>query len=153
MASLVMENRSQAMRRMASSRSRRSRLSGVDHTSSWRISCVSISPLPSVSYHALTEHSIWCIYFVSAMQQNMSFNLSPYVTSEFYAHSLTAATGIMSSIIGGLWQLPLAKILDIWGRPQGFALMVCSLTIGLIMMAACQNVQTYAAAQVFYWVG
>jgi hypothetical protein len=87
------------------------------------------------------------------MQQGMSFGLSPYVTSAFNAHSLTAATSIMSSIIGGLFKLPLAKILDIWGRPQGFALMVLSLTIGLIMMAGCNNVKTYAAAQVFYWVG
>ncbi|KAK3117031.1 MFS siderochrome iron transporter 1 [Teratosphaeriaceae sp. CCFEE 6253] len=78
---------------------------------------------------------IWIIYFVNSMQQGMTNSLTPYVTSSFQEHSLTAATSIMSSIIGGLSKLPLAKILDIWGRPQGFALM------------------TYAAAQVFYWVG
>lgn len=60
---------------------------------------------------------------------------------------------IMSNIIGGLIKLPLAKVLDIWGRPQGFLIMVGALTIGLVMMAACNNVKTYAAAQVFYWVG
>jgi len=87
------------------------------------------------------------------MQQGMAGSLSPYVTSSFALHSLTAATSIMSSIIGGLTKLPLAKILDIWGRPQGYAVMVLFLTIGLIMMAGCNNVQTYAAAQVFYWVG
>lgn len=59
----------------------------------------------------------------------------------------------MSNLLGGLLKLPLAKVLDIWGRPQGFAFSTFLLTIGLIMMAACQNVQTYAAAQVFYWVG
>jgi hypothetical protein len=59
----------------------------------------------------------------------------------------------MSSIIGGLVKLPLAKVLDIWGRPQGYALMAFFLTMGLVMMAACKNVETYAAAQVFYWVG
>lgn len=37
--------------------------------------------------------------------------------------------------------------------------MVCSIDAqltyetGLILMAACRNVETYAAAQVFYWVG
>ena len=87
------------------------------------------------------------------MQQQIGFSFTPYVTSSFALHSLTATTGVMSSIIGGLVKLPLAKILDIWGRPQGFALMVFCLTIGLIMMAGCQNVETYAAAQVFYWVG
>lgn len=96
---------------------------------------------------------IWIIYFVDTMQQGMTNSLSPYVTSSFYQHSLTATTSIMSSIIGGLFKLPLAKILDIWGRPQGLAAMTFLLTIGLIMMAGCRNVETYAAAQVFYWVG
>lgn len=87
------------------------------------------------------------------MQQSATGSLSAYVTSSFYEHSLTATTGIMSSLIGGLWSLPLAKILDLWGRPQAFLLMLTIATLGLIMMAACNNVATYAAAQVFYWVG
>ncbi|EXJ68536.1 uncharacterized protein A1O5_08329 [Cladophialophora psammophila CBS 110553] len=96
---------------------------------------------------------IFLIYFVDSLQQQLTSVLTPYVTSDFRLHSLTATTGILSQIIGGLSKLPLAKILDIWGRPQGFILMVALLTIGLVMMAACQNVETYAAAQVFYWVG
>jgi len=87
------------------------------------------------------------------MQQGMSGSLTPYVTSSFQRHSLTATTGIFSSLIGGLIKLPLAKVLDIFGRPQGFFVCMWIMVIGLIMMAACQNVETYAAAQVFYWVG
>lgn len=87
------------------------------------------------------------------MQQGTTGLLTPYVTSDFQLHSLTAATSIFSSIIGGLTKLPLAKLIDIWGRPHGFILMVGIQTLGLIMMAACNNVETYAAAQVFYWVG
>ncbi len=60
---------------------------------------------------------------------------------------------VMSSIIGGVLKLPLAKILDIFGRPQGFAIMASFLVVGLVLMAACNNVQTYAAAQIFYWIG
>ncbi|CAG8975881.1 hypothetical protein HYALB_00006497 [Hymenoscyphus albidus] len=96
---------------------------------------------------------LWIIYFVDAMNSGVTGALTPYVTSSFQRHSLTATTSIMSSIIGGLWKLPLAKILDLWGRPQGFLMMSMVLTLGLIMMAACNNVQTYAAAQVFYWTG
>lgn len=87
------------------------------------------------------------------MQQGMGSLLTPYVTSAFALHSLTATTGVMSGIIGGVSKLTLAKILDIWGRPQGFLFVVILMTIGLIMMAACNGVETYAAAQVFYWVG
>lgn len=80
-------------------------------------------------------------------------SLTAYVTSSFNQHSLIAATSVMSNIIGGLIKLPLAKVLDIWGRPHGYLLMIGFLTVGLIMMAGCNNVETYAAAQVFYWVG
>ncbi|KAK4166929.1 putative siderophore iron transporter [Cladorrhinum sp. PSN259] len=97
--------------------------------------------------------TIWLIYFVDAMQQNMANNLSPYVTSEFNSHSLTSAVNIFAYLIAGLSKIPLAKILDIWGRPHGFILMLICLTIGLAMMAGCNNVKTFAAAQVFYWVG
>ncbi|KAK0610030.1 major facilitator superfamily domain-containing protein [Bombardia bombarda] len=97
--------------------------------------------------------AIWFIYFVDAMQQSMSNSLLPFVTSSFYSHSLTPVVGILSSLIGGLFKLPLAKIIDIWGRPQGFCLMLFCLVIGLITMAACDGVKSYAAGQVFYWVG
>jgi hypothetical protein len=43
--------------------------------------------------------------------------------------------------------------MNVWGRPQAFCLGVASTTIGLIMMAACKNVETYCAAQVFFYVG
>jgi hypothetical protein len=59
----------------------------------------------------------------------------------------------MASIIGGLAKIPLAKILDTWGRPQGMSLMLFVWVMGYIMMATCKNVQTYAAAQVFSSTG
>lgn len=96
---------------------------------------------------------MWIVTFVDAMQQGASFSLAAYVTSSFQQHSLTAYTGVMSGIIGGVLKLPLAKILDIFGRPQGYGIMIAFLTVGLILMAACNNVQTYAAAQIFYWIG
>jgi hypothetical protein len=87
------------------------------------------------------------------MEELVIRSLTPYVTSSFSLHSLTAATTIMASIIGGLTKIPLAKILDTWGRPQGMALMLFVWVMGYIMMASCKNVQTYAAAQVFSSTG
>ncbi|EGX91445.1 siderophore iron transporter [Cordyceps militaris CM01] len=107
----------------------------------------------SPSHIYLAWGFIWLVYFVDSMHSSMGFSLTAYVTSSFSKHGLTATTGVFSQLIGALIKLPLAKILDIWGRPQGVALTVFFMVIGLIMMAACQNVETYAAAQVFYWVG
>ncbi|KAI0113572.1 siderophore iron transporter mirB [Nemania sp. FL0031] len=96
---------------------------------------------------------IWLVYFVDSIQQGMGSLLTPYVTSAFQEHSLTATTNVAANIIGGVSKLALAKILDVWGRPQGYLLTMCFMVLGLVLMAACNNVQTYAAAQIFYWVG
>lgn len=91
--------------------------------------------------------------FVEGMLSGTTGALSPYVTSAFALHSLTPTVGILSSVIGGVTNLTLAKILDVFGRPQGYLCSVIIATIGLIMMAACNTVEAYAAAQVFYTVG
>ncbi|ESZ99000.1 hypothetical protein SBOR_0658 [Sclerotinia borealis F-4128] len=96
---------------------------------------------------------IFLVFFVISLQQQIQNNLSYYVTSSFALLPLTGTTGIVSSIIGGVFRLPIAKFIDLVGRAEGFAIMTVFATIGLIMMAACRNVETYAAAQVFYWLG
>ncbi|RDW67667.1 hypothetical protein BP6252_09063 [Coleophoma cylindrospora] len=96
---------------------------------------------------------IWIVNFIQAFSSGITSTLTPYVTSAFEEHSLTATTSILSGLIGGLVKLPYAKFMDIFGRPQGLCLMLTSVVMGLIMMAACKNVQTYCAAQVFYYVG
>ncbi|KAL8951288.1 MAG: hypothetical protein Q9222_002726 [Ikaeria aurantiellina] len=96
---------------------------------------------------------IWLTYFVEGMLSGTNTALAPYVTSAFAEHSLTPTVGILSAVIGGVTNLTIAKMLDVFGRPQGYLFCICLATIGLIMMAACNNVEAYAAAQVFYTVG
>ncbi|KAJ0109240.1 hypothetical protein J7T55_009571 [Diaporthe amygdali] len=96
---------------------------------------------------------IWLVNFVSVFTSGVAGTFTVYVTSDFSAHSLTATTTILSSLMAGLIKLPYAKFIDNFGRPQGFCLAVGSMTIGLAMMAACRNVETYCAAQVFYAMG
>ncbi|GAB1206401.1 hypothetical protein APSETT445_005088 [Aspergillus pseudonomiae] len=59
----------------------------------------------------------------------------------------------MSTILGGSSKLTLAKIIDIWGRVEGFLFMLLIVVIGLIMKATCKNIETYVAAHTLYWVG
>ncbi|KAL6171436.1 hypothetical protein ACJQWK_02454 [Exserohilum turcicum] len=96
---------------------------------------------------------IWFVYFVQGIVVGVSNALIPYVTSSFAAHSLIPTTGVLSQVIGGVSNLCIAKILDIFGRPHGFLLCVSIATIGLIMAAGCNGVEAYAASQVFYTVG
>ncbi|PZD22258.1 hypothetical protein A1F97_11217, partial [Pyrenophora tritici-repentis] len=96
---------------------------------------------------------LWIIFFVETTLSGVTGALSPYVTSAFALHSLTPTVGILSSVIGGVTNLTIAKILDVFGRPQGFIFCVCLGTMGLIMMAACNGVEAYAAAMIFHTVG
>ncbi|KAM3081142.1 hypothetical protein ACMFMF_003058, partial [Clarireedia jacksonii] len=48
---------------------------------------------------------------------------------------------------------PMAKIADVFGRLEAFSLCVLLLVVGYIQQATSSNVQTYAAAQVFYSAG
>ncbi|KIM94080.1 hypothetical protein OIDMADRAFT_136373 [Oidiodendron maius Zn] len=90
---------------------------------------------------------IWLTYFVQGLVSGVSGSLLPFVTSDFALHSLTPTTSILSSVIGGVTNLSIAKVLDIFGRPQGFLLCVVLCVLGLIMSASCNNVEAYAASQ------
>lgn len=85
--------------------------------------------------------------------QAVQSELVPYVTSAFNSHGLLSTTSIVSTIVGGVSKLTIAKVIDIWGRAQGFAIMLLLIILGMIMKATCQNVETYAAAQTLFWVG
>lgn len=48
---------------------------------------------------------------------------------------------------------PAAKVADVFGRLESFCIAVVLYVVGYIQMAASQNIQTYAAAQIFYAAG
>jgi hypothetical protein len=96
---------------------------------------------------------IWFVYFVQGLVTGISGSVLPYVTSAFTEHSFTPTTGVMSAIIGGVTNLNITKVLDIFGRPQGYLLYIVLTTIGLIRPATCNNVEAYATSQVFYTIG
>jgi MFS family permease len=93
------------------------------------------------------------VTFCDQLLQAVQTNLTPYVTSEFSQHGLLATTSIVASVLGGVSNLAIAKIIDIWGRCEGFLAMLLLVVVGMIMKATCQNVETYAAAHTIYWVG
>ncbi|TPX13474.1 uncharacterized protein E0L32_006204 [Thyridium curvatum] len=96
---------------------------------------------------------IWLVYFVQGIVTGVSGALIPYVTSDFAAHSLIPTTSVVSQVIGGVTNLGIAKILDVFGRPHGFLMCALLATIGLVMAASCNGVEAYAASQVFYTIG
>ena len=91
---------------------------------------------------------MWLMYFVQALQSSLTANLSPYITSSFDGHSLLTVISIMTNIMTAACTMPIAKILNLWDRTVGFTLMLSISLVGLILMASCNNLATYCAAQV-----
>lgn len=91
---------------------------------------------------------MFLLYFVNAFQASILYNLVPFATSAFETHSLLTVIYIVSNSMTAALYIPLAKMLDLWGRAEGFLVMVAFATLGLIMMAACNSLTTFCVAQV-----
>ena len=97
----------------------------------------------------LTERSssIWLIFLANGFRLSILYSLTPFVTSDFQSHSLLTVIGIVSDAMTSAVYIPMAKLLDIWGRAEGFLLMVGFSTLGVILMAVSKNLATFCAAQ------
>ncbi|KKY14145.1 putative mfs siderophore iron [Phaeomoniella chlamydospora] len=97
--------------------------------------------------------NIWLLYFVNAFQSSILSNLLPFVTSAFETHSLLNVIYVVSDAMSAAIYIPLSKILDVWGRAEGFLFMTICATLGLVLMATCNGLATFCAAYVFYNIG
>ena len=88
------------------------------------------------------------LYFVNAFQSSILYSLIPYVTSDFESHSLLNVIYIVADAITAACFIAISKILDVWGRAEGFLIMTICATLGMVLMAACLNLQTFCAAYV-----
>ncbi|KAF9895316.1 hypothetical protein FE257_000220 [Aspergillus nanangensis] len=96
---------------------------------------------------------IWFLTLVNNMKSSVVLSLRPYATSSFFGHSLLTVITIVASSMAGAVYIPMAKALDLWGRAEGFLLMIVFCILGLVLLAASENIATYCAGQVFYSVG
>lgn len=61
--------------------------------------------------------------------------------------------GVVANIMSGCSKLTLAKFIDIFGRIEGFLLMLTVSVISLILKALCRDIEMYFAAHTLYWIG
>ncbi len=87
------------------------------------------------------------------MQSTILYSLIPFLTSDWESHSLLTTIYVISDSLSAAVYIPLSKILDMWGRAQGFLCMIACALLGLILMASCNNLPTFCAAYVFYNIG
>lgn len=91
--------------------------------------------------------------WATSLEAQTTTNLTIYATSAFSAHSLVATVLVVQGVVLSVVKPPMSKIADVFGRFEAFSLSVFIYVIGYIQQAAASNVETYAAAQIFYSAG
>ncbi|CAN8098833.1 unnamed protein product [Discula destructiva] len=96
---------------------------------------------------------IWVCFFMLALQQGMTntFNVRAY--ADFAAAPELTTAAVAASVVGGIIKLPIAKLLNLWGRAEAFLFFVGVYELGMIILASCTNTNGYAAGYVLYWIG
>ena len=85
---------------------------------------------------------------MNAFQSSILYDLIPYATSDISSHSLLNVVYIVANAVSASVFIPLAKIVDIWGRAEGFLLMIVFATLGLVVMAAANSLAALSAGYV-----
>ncbi|CAK7272398.1 Siderochrome iron transporter 2 [Sporothrix epigloea] len=96
---------------------------------------------------------IWVCFFMLALQMSVLTNVTYFAYSSFESAPEIATAYILTAVIGGVLKLPIAKVLNIWGRAEGFLFFVGVYLLGMIIIASCNGPNSYAAGYVLYWIG
>ncbi|KAH8702400.1 siderophore iron transporter [Talaromyces proteolyticus] len=96
---------------------------------------------------------IWLCFFVLSMQSSISNNMIYYAYANFASAPQISQAFIISTIVGGVLQLPIAKTLNLWGRAEGFLTFLVVFLLGLIVIASCNGPNGFAAGYTLYWIG
>lgn len=96
---------------------------------------------------------IWLCFFILAFQQSIQTAASFNAYSDFRTAPALTTAQILGSIIGGVLKLPIAKVLNIWGRAEGLLIFFGVYLIGIIVLASSSGPDSYAAGYVLYWIG
>ncbi|KAE8367891.1 major facilitator superfamily domain-containing protein [Aspergillus caelatus] len=96
---------------------------------------------------------IWVCFFMMALQSALSSTVMLAAYADFQQAPQVATSNILYSIIGGVLKLPIARMLNLWGRAEGLLVFIGVYTLGLIILAACNGPDSFAAGNVLFWVG
>ncbi|KAL2851027.1 putative siderochrome-iron transporter [Aspergillus pseudoustus] len=96
---------------------------------------------------------IWVSFLVLALHSSMGANVLVHAYADFSSAPEISTAAILATVVGGVMKLPVAKILNIWGRAEGLLVFSCLFLLGIIVLATCTGPDGYAAGYVMYYVG
>lgn len=96
---------------------------------------------------------IFLIAFTTSLEGQVTYSVVAFATSSFSSHSLIATVYVIQGVVNAVIKPPMAKIADVFGRLEAYSFSILLYVLGYIQMASSANVQTFAAAQIFYSAG
>ncbi|KAF7593552.1 hypothetical protein BBP40_011280 [Aspergillus hancockii] len=96
---------------------------------------------------------IWVCFFMLALHSAIGNNVLINAYANFKTAPEISTAAILATVVGGVMKLPIAKILNIWGRAEGMLGFTGLFLLGIIVLASCTGPSGYAAGYVMYWVG
>ncbi|KAI5476706.1 MFS transporter, drug:H+ antiporter [Pseudohyphozyma bogoriensis] len=104
--------------------------------------------------------SKWCLWigvalasYVYSLEGETTYLYLAQATSFFGEHSLLAAVTTVQAITLAVCKPVAAKITDVFGRAEAFAVTIALYVIGYIVIASCQNVNDYAGGAIIQYAG
>jgi len=97
--------------------------------------------------------SIFLMAFSTSLEGQVVQSVSVFATSSFQTHSLISTVYVVQGVVNAVIKTPMAKVADVFGRLEAFSFSILLYVLGYIQMAVSKNVETFAAAQIFYSAG
>ncbi|KAJ5526495.1 hypothetical protein N7513_010654 [Penicillium frequentans] len=96
---------------------------------------------------------IWVCFFMLAFHSSIGTNVIFNAYSNFKTAPEISTSAILATVVGGVIKLPIAKILNIWGRAEALITFTVVFVVGIIILASCKGPDGFAAGYTLYWVG
>ncbi|RAL17383.1 putative siderochrome-iron transporter [Aspergillus homomorphus CBS 101889] len=95
---------------------------------------------------------IWVCFFMLAFHSSIGLNVLVYAYANFNTAPEISTAAILATVVGGVMKLPVAKILNVWGRAEALLIFTGLFLVGIIVLASCTGPSGFAAGYVLYWV-
>ncbi|ODM14539.1 hypothetical protein SI65_10025 [Aspergillus cristatus] len=96
---------------------------------------------------------IFLIAYVYGLDNQVRQTYQPLATAEYQQHSLISTINVLRAVIAAAAQPTAAKIADVFGRVEVILLSIVFYTVGTIVEACADNVETFVAGGVIFQVG
>ncbi|KAF4419335.1 Siderophore iron transporter 1 [Fusarium acutatum] len=96
---------------------------------------------------------VFLIAYAYGLDGTVRYAYQPSALNSFQEHSLQSSVNTLRAVIAAAAQPTAGKIADVFGRVELICISVFFYTIGTVIEAAAQNLDTYSAGAVIYQIG